>query len=102
MTNKIFTYLLAGIAVIASDIPAHLALVPAMGEAMHLFKAEDPQSLATALDALLLNPPLLKAARKRAWKLGQEQFNWDVEKQVLLTAVEQVVRPAAAESGVVR
>lgn len=99
LTNKIFTYLLAGIAVIASDIPAHLALVPAMGEAMHLFKAEDPQSLATALDALLLNPATLKAARKSAWKLGQEQFNWNVERQVLLSAVERAVRPTAAESG---
>lgn len=99
LTNKIFTYLLAGIAVIASDIPAHLALESTMGDAMHLFKAEDPQSLAAVLDALLLNPATLEASRKTAWRLGQEQFNWDVERQVLLTAVEQAVLPATSSSG---
>ena len=98
LTNKIFTYLLAGIAVIASDIPAHLALVPVMGDSMHLFKAEDSQSLADVLDGLLLNPAALKAARKTAWRLGQEQFNWDVERQVLLTAVERAVLPTASRS----
>jgi glycosyltransferase involved in cell wall biosynthesis len=88
LTNKQFTYLLAGIPVVMSDTPAHCAFAPAMGDAVRLYPVDDPAGLAAALDALLSDPASLAAARNAAWRLGQERFNWDVEQTKLLRCVQ--------------
>ena len=79
LTNKLFTYLLAGIPVVMSEIPAHRDIAPAMGDAARLYPVDDPAGLAAALDTLLGDPASLASARNAAWRLGQERFNWDVE-----------------------
>lgn len=94
LTNKQFTYLLAGVPVLMSDIEAHRRVAPEGEGALFLYRAEDPSSLAGALDALLTCPTTLAAARSAALRLGQERFTWDVEKSVFLGQVEQ-----ALESG---
>jgi glycosyltransferase involved in cell wall biosynthesis len=88
ITNKLFSYLLAGLPVIASDIPAHRALTDECGDCMRLFPLGDPQRLAEAIDALLLNPADLERARAQAWSLGQSRFNWERERQTLVGTVE--------------
>jgi glycosyltransferase involved in cell wall biosynthesis len=87
LSNKLFTYLLAGIPVVASSIPAHTTLSGVDG-AVRLYETLDPHAMARALDSLLLAPSRLAEARQRAWRLGQERFNWDVEKQILLSVIE--------------
>jgi glycosyltransferase involved in cell wall biosynthesis len=86
--NKLFSYLLAGIPLVMSNIPAHQDVAPAMGDAARLYAAENPADLAAALDTLLGNPGLLASARAAAWRLGQERFNWDLEQAKLLSCVE--------------
>ena len=88
LTNKQFTYLLAGIPLVMSDIPAHRAFAPAMGGAARLYPVDNPAALAAALDTLLGDPASLAAARNAAWQLGQERFNWDVKQTKLLGCVE--------------
>jgi glycosyltransferase involved in cell wall biosynthesis len=85
--NKLFTYLLAGVPAVMSDIPAHCSFAAQMGEAARLYRADDPDSLAAELDALLGEPTALAEARAAAFRLGQTRFNWDVEKAVLLERV---------------
>lgn len=84
LTNKQFTYLLAGIPVVMSEIPAHCEIAPAMGKATRLYPVDNPAALAAALDTLLGDPASLAAARNAAWRLGQERFNWDIEQAELL------------------
>ena len=91
LTNKLFTYLLAGLPVVMSDIPAHRAFAPEAGNAARLYNTEDSDSLAAALDSLLEDPELLAAARAAAFHLGQTRFNWDVEKAKLLETVGAVL-----------
>lgn len=86
--NKLFSYLLGGVPILGSDIPAHRALAPELGEAMTLFPIGNAAALAAALDRYLLDPGRLAAARAHAWRLGQERFCWDVEQQRLLEVVE--------------
>ena len=88
LTNKQFTYLLAGIPVVMSNIPAHHDIALAIGDAARLYPVDNPVNLAAALDALLGDPAALAAARDAAWRLGQNRFNWDVEQAKLLGCVE--------------
>lgn len=88
LTNKLFTYLLAGVPVAASDIPAHRAIAPQLGPAIHLFAKNDPSSLAGILDRWLATPAALAAARAHAFALGQNRFNWEHESPLLVTRIE--------------
>lgn len=76
---------------LASDIPAHRGIADDFGPALSLFAFNNASSLAAAMDATLLNPDRLAAARAHAWRLGQERFNWDQEKAKLLDLVNQAL-----------
>jgi glycosyltransferase involved in cell wall biosynthesis len=92
LTNKQFTYLLAGVPVIMSSIPSHLNFAAEAGRAVELFEAENSSSLAQALDRVLGDPVRLAAMRARAWELGQTRFNWDTDSKRLVEIVRRTVR----------
>ncbi|MBN9088930.1 MAG: glycosyltransferase [Reyranella sp.] len=85
LTNKIFTYLLAGVPVVMSDTPAQRQLAPDLGEAAAVVSLSDPAGIAMALDRLAGG---LEAAKAHATRLGRERYNWETEKRALLASVE--------------
>jgi glycosyltransferase involved in cell wall biosynthesis len=87
LANKLFTYLLAGLPIIASAIPSQVAFAKDVPDAVRLYPVDDHVGLAAALDALLADPNALSAARAAAYSYGQTRYNWDVEKRVLLATV---------------
>src|SRR5262249_42904445 len=87
LTNKQFTYLLAGLAIVASAIPSHVSFAAEVGNAVRLYAVDDAEELAATLDGLFENPHALAVARAAAYALGQTRYNWDVEKSVLITQV---------------
>jgi glycosyltransferase involved in cell wall biosynthesis len=86
LTNKIFTYLLAGVPVMMSDTPAQRDLAPALGTAASVVSLAEPDSIAAALDRLAA-PSNLVPAKQSALRLGRERYNWDREKGILLDLV---------------
>ncbi|MFT5329583.1 MAG: glycosyltransferase involved in cell wall biosynthesis [Parasphingorhabdus sp.] len=88
LTNKQFTYLLAGLPVFMSDVPGHSAFANSAQGAAFLYRTEDPTSLANAMDALLLDETVLAAARERALMLGQNEFCWEKDQKLLLGTIE--------------
>jgi glycosyltransferase involved in cell wall biosynthesis len=88
LSNKQFTYLLAGLTVVMSDTPGHRAFVEAATGAAMLFETESADSLAEAVDQMLGDPLRLAAARAKAYELGQTRFNWEIEKRKLIACVE--------------
>jgi glycosyltransferase involved in cell wall biosynthesis len=93
LTNKLFTYWLAGVPCVASDIPAHRALADEVGSAMACFPVENPQALAVELDSLLsFNSGRLAEARQRAWQLSHQKFNWGSEKSRLIRCVSTALQ----------
>jgi glycosyltransferase involved in cell wall biosynthesis len=98
LTNKIFTYLLAGVPVLLSDTPAQRALAPELGAAARVVSLSDPAGIAAVLDRLAGSPGERGEARDVAWRLGRDRYNWEVEKEVLLGSVERAFagRRAAA------
>jgi glycosyltransferase involved in cell wall biosynthesis len=87
LTNKIFTYLLAGVPVLLSDTPAQRTLAPDLGAAARLVSLADPAAMAATLDDLAGSPSARIEASASAWRLGRERYNWDVEKGALLGSV---------------
>jgi hypothetical protein len=102
LTNKLFSYLLAGLPVVLSSIPAHEAIAPEIKDAARLYALNDSESLATALDGLLGDPVVLASARASAFRLGQTRFNWEYEKHVLLDMVHQALKGLKPNPGSVR
>lgn len=88
LTNKVFTYLLAGLPTVMSDTPAQRALAPDLGAAALLVSLSDPAAIAALLDRLGGSPAVLAEAKSTAWRLGRDRYNWDIEKDTLVKAVD--------------
>jgi glycosyltransferase involved in cell wall biosynthesis len=91
LTNKQFTYLLAGLPVLMSDVPGHSAFAESAKGAAFLYRTEDSVSLADAMDALFTQPTVLAEARRSAYELGQIQFCWENDRTRLLNTIEHVL-----------
>lgn len=87
VTNKLFSFLLAGIPVVASDIPAHRSF-SSEHPALSLFEVGNPPSLAAAIDSVLLDPVFHARARSAAALAARSRYNWDMEKLKLIEAVQ--------------
>jgi glycosyltransferase involved in cell wall biosynthesis len=87
LTNKAFTFLLAGIPVILSRTLAQEALARELGHAAQLVDLASPAESSASLASWLDAPELQAHAREKSFQLGREKFNWDHEKQKLLDLV---------------
>jgi glycosyltransferase involved in cell wall biosynthesis len=84
ITNKILQYLLAGLAVVASDTRGHREVAQRATAAVSMFTAADPRSLAATLNALLSDPERLSRARADALEAAERHFCWERSAPVLL------------------
>jgi glycosyltransferase involved in cell wall biosynthesis len=101
LTNKVFTYLLAGIATLATRTRAQSELTDQLGLAAQSYEPGDVEAAAAALRAWVGDRTLLEASRRAAWDAGETRYNWDTEKQQYLRVIEGVFarRPRRAPHG---
>jgi glycosyltransferase involved in cell wall biosynthesis len=91
LSNKLFTYLLAGIPILATNTAAQTGLAQQLPGAMAVAPIGDVQHWAEAIDAFLLDPDALAAARRASWDAGQRQFHWDQEKARFLDVIARTL-----------
>jgi glycosyltransferase involved in cell wall biosynthesis len=91
LCNKLFSYMLAGLPTVMSDIPAHADIVEQLGAAARLYRTDDAESLAAAFDDLFINPPQLANARAAAFELAHRRYNWDVERNHFVACVAKSI-----------
>jgi hypothetical protein len=91
LTNKQFTYLLAGIPAMMSDIPAHLEFASGAGDAVITYRVNNSESLAAEMDALFSDSRRLADRRAHAFGLGQGRFNWEAEAPNILDRVSRAL-----------
>lgn len=91
LSNKIFTYLLAGIPVLLSGTRAQAGIADSLGEACILVDLHDKVKTARVVETFLRDKERQRLARRHAWALGQNQFNWDIEKQQFLEHVSATI-----------
>jgi glycosyltransferase involved in cell wall biosynthesis len=92
LTNKAFTYILAGLAVVFTDTPGQRALAMDLGPGALLYSQGDVERLAQGLRLWATNPSQLLAARQAAWAAACRRWHWQHpdEEGTLLRAVRSV------------
>lgn len=91
VTNKLFQYLQAGLAVIATDTAGQREVfrqAPAIGQ---LVAAGDAIALAAAIEDLVCHPAQLQAAKAAARQVAQSRFCWELEEKTLLACAEMAL-----------
>lgn len=89
-SNKVFHYVLGGLAVAASDTQGQREALAQMPGAGKLYTPGDPTSLAGALNGWLADPQQLARAKQAAFE-ASKRFCWEVESRVLLAAVARAL-----------
>ena len=91
ISNKLFTYLLAGNAVAATDTPGQQIVIQKIGMGGFSYKSGDVVNLSHYLRLWAENRRLLEEARLQAWEWGSREYNWDIEKQKFLRVIKSVL-----------
>jgi glycosyltransferase involved in cell wall biosynthesis len=89
VTNKIGSYLLAGLAVVATDTQGQREILKSIPVAGVLYAAGSPHQLADALRLWLKDRRALLAAQQAAWDAARARFCWDIEKEAFLQLLDQ-------------
>lgn len=89
LSNKAFSYLLAGLPVVFSDTPAQRELAAELGAAAVLIDLDRPRESAAQLDDWLADDSGRLDAARTAWRLARERYNWDREKHVFLALLAE-------------
>lgn len=93
VSNKLFSYLLAGLAIAATDTPGQREVLEKIPSAGFLYPAGNPKVLAERLRRWIDNPESLRFAQQAAWDAARARFCWDIEKEKFLALFQENPRP---------
>ena len=88
VTNKLFSYLLAGLAIAASDTPGQREVMSQIPSAGVLYPAGDSRALAASLLDWVCDRQSLRAAQQASWNAARTRFCWDRERERFLALFE--------------
>lgn len=89
--NKVFQYMLAGLAVVASDTAGHREVAAQSGSALTIYESGNPESLAAALNALLDNSQRLAESKNCALRAAESTFCWEQQMPILLDSIDKAL-----------
>ena len=87
VTNKLFTYMLAGLAIAATDTAGQRGILKEAAGVGFLCPPGDAHALAEGLRALTESPERLASARRRAADASRDRFNWERERAALVACL---------------
>jgi glycosyltransferase involved in cell wall biosynthesis len=90
VSNKVFQYLQAGLAVIATDTRGQREVLGQCGEASALLAEPTPRALAEQIDWYVSRPDLL-ARSKEAARAAAKIFCWEEQKGTLIKAAARAI-----------
>jgi hypothetical protein len=92
LSNKIFTYLQAGLTIVASDTIAQKHFLEHHPEVGEIYRRDNIPSLTNILTNYQLNRESLFNACKASLKLGTEKLNWENESKRFLLLIEETLK----------
>jgi len=90
LTNKIFGYLAAGLAVAATDTPGQRELLDETPDAGVIYPFGNAGALAQHLDRWARDRDALLRAQDAAWHAARRQYSWDVVRRRFLERIAAV------------
>jgi glycosyltransferase involved in cell wall biosynthesis len=93
LSNKAFTYMLAGLAVALTNTPGQRCLIDDLGPDAIGYEPGDASALAAGLTAWGADRGKLLRAKQAAWEAAQRRWHWEhaQERGALLEAVDSVL-----------
>jgi glycosyltransferase involved in cell wall biosynthesis len=91
ITNKIFQYLNAGLAIVATDTSGQTEVLEATPDVGLLVRATETTRFARQLDEVLSDPERLRAMQSAARRAAENLFSWEHEAPHLLAAVRSAI-----------
>jgi glycosyltransferase involved in cell wall biosynthesis len=88
ISNKLFQYLQAGLAVIATDTVGQREILSQYPEVGSLIPCQNPQALAIAIEDLLANPQKLIQAKTAAMEAAYNNLCWESQEAKLRSLIE--------------
>lgn len=88
LTNKIFTYILAGNAILASNTLAQQEFIQCYSEVGQLYEIGNDREMALKIRFWWENPQRLEHSRESSWHLAHEKLNWEQERNKFLELVK--------------
>ncbi len=92
ITNKILQYLLAGIAVVASNTSGQKEVAIEAPDSVFLYENDNKEQFAQALNNLINNPEILKKAKTSALKVAEEKFCWEKQETWLTQWISDSIK----------
>jgi len=87
LTNKIFTYLQSGLAVVASNTSGQMQLIREYPQIGMLYENDNPSKLTSILAYYLDHSEELIFAKEQSLSLAEEIFNWEKEEKKILSII---------------
>lgn len=88
VSNKIGSYLLAGLAIAATDTPGQREVMEQIPAAGFLYPSGKPKLLAERLRRWIDDRDELRMAQQASWEAARGRFSWDVEQTKWLALLE--------------
>ena len=88
VSNKIGSYLLAGLAIAATETPGQLELMRQCAGGGFLYPPGNPKLLAEGLRPWIADRAALRNSQQAAWEVARGRFCWDIEQQKWLSRLD--------------
>jgi glycosyltransferase involved in cell wall biosynthesis len=90
LPNKLFEYMMAGLAIVSTDLPEIRRVVMDHHVGLLILSIE-PKEIARTLNGLLADRVALERMKRSALQAAQVVYNWEHEREGLLKLYESVV-----------
>jgi glycosyltransferase involved in cell wall biosynthesis len=94
VTNKMLHYLLAGLAVVASDTSGQLEIARQVPQGVRTYPSGNPPALAAELNRLLASQEELRSAKATALAAAERTFSWERQAPMLVSHFQKALSPA--------
>lgn len=94
LPNKLFEYLMAGVPVLTSSLPAMVEVVQTH-DAGRVLPSLEPEEIARSINAMLADPEALARMSSNGQKATREEYNWEKEASRLIDLYHTVFRDDA-------
>lgn len=90
ITNKLFFYLLAGLAIIATETTGQMSILSQIHGIGEHYPAGDIEKLKKIIVKLVSDKEILNQCKKQSLWYAREKFNWELESQKFFNLIQQV------------